>query len=69
MPSRIQIDNRTYQTHHNPGTDKWFVASVSEPDDAGRLLPGGMILWFDPHRHDTPRQRVEALAYATIATA
>jgi hypothetical protein len=60
MPKRVKIDSETYEIHLSP-TGKRFVAKVSDPDDAGTLLPTGMIWWFDPDSHLSQREQVDQM--------
>ena len=61
MPKRVRIDFKTYELLISPTTGRQFLARVDDPDDAGRLLPNGMIWWHDPDRHMGQRERLESL--------
>lgn len=61
MPKRMIIDLREYEVLTHEPTGKKFLVRVDDRSDAGRLMPSGMIWWYDPHRHGDQREVLELL--------
>lgn len=58
---RVRIDFKTYDVLTDPTTEREFLCRVDDRDDAGQLLPNGMVWWFDPDRHMSQREVLESL--------